>query len=428
MPKEDRIMKNKLLAVLLITALAGTIFVGCGTAPEVPEQPQNNVVTENSQADETTTPKEDVTLSDQPTQEPTSSVTPSIPTKAPEFTDTPVATVAPTDIPEITEEPVATSTHIPTATPEPTAVPEPTATIAPTATVAPTTTPKPAATPWPMPTDIPIPTPGPTPSISQIKGDTTKQVSFHVYKCGEKGEEVLELVKSLREEEPHLYDDDLIELLSDEYNYSEQDILYGVYNSGWKEWCTTVAKAQIERSAFSENHLLEYMATSFPFIEEDVVYAVENCGADWSQEAVESLERHLFGPYSSGTSYIYAVEFHKECGFTNDQIEYAFNALGDIDWNEQVHKKIKVYTENMPSGISYPQLLDRLVGSHEFDYELAKKAVESIKNEIDWNAQAVKSAKYFAPYRSDRDDLLHALVYNKFTMEQAEYAANKIGW
>lgn len=419
-------MKQKLLAVLLIMSLTGMLFAGCQTAPEASGQPQDNVVTENNQSDETTTPTENVTPSEQPTKEPTSAVAPIEPTKVPEPTDAPVTTVEPTDIPEITEEPVATSTPIPTA--EPTATPEPTATIAPTATVAPTATPRPTATRWPMPTDIPIPTPGPTPSISQIEGKAKKTISFKTYKCGEKGEEVLALVKSLREERPNSYPNDLIKSLSDEYDYSEQDILYGVYNSGWKEWCTEIAQAQIDDGEFSEHRLLEYMASSFPYIEEDTVYAVENCVADWNKEAVESLELLLYGKYRSGTSYIYAVEFMKQCYYTDEQIEYALNAMGEIDWEEQVHIKIKVYTEKMGSGISYLQLLDRLVDSHDFDYELAKNAVESIKDEIDWNAQAVLAAKYFAPYRSSREDLIHALVFNKFTEEQAEYAAKAIGW
>ena len=222
-------MKQKLLAVLLIAALTGMMFAGCQTAPEVPEQPQNNVVTENNQSDETTTPTEKVAPSEQPTKEPTSAVAPTIPTETPEFTDAPLATVAPTDIPEITEEPVATSTPVPTSEP--------------TATVAPTATPKPTVTPWPIATPCPTPTPGPTPSVSQIEVPKSEQISFPVYKCGEKGEEVLALVKSLREED-YYHSSDLIELLSAEYNYSEQDILYGVYNSGWKEWCTKRATAE----------------------------------------------------------------------------------------------------------------------------------------------------------------------------------------
>lgn len=421
-------MKQKLLAVLLIASLTGMMFAGCQTTPEVPDQPQDNVITENNQSDETTTPTEKVAPSEQPTKEPTSAVAPVEPTKVPEPTDAPVTTVTPTDIPEVTEETVATATLVPTATPEPTKAPEPTATIAPTATVAPTATQKPTAISWPIATPWPTPTPGPTPSVSQIEVPKNEQISFPVYKCGEKGEEVLALVKSLREEAPNSYPNGLIELLSAEYNYSEQDILYGVYNSGWKEWCTEIATARIEQRPLSEYELLKEIATTFPYIEEDVVYAVEHCGADWNQEATESLDRLLYASFSKGTSYIYSVVYHKEMGYTNEQIEYALNAMGEIDWEEQARKKIKMYTGENGYGISYPALLDRLVYSHNFDYQMSVRIWESIKDEIDWNAEAVKAAKYFAPYRSDRDDLLQALVYNKFTLEQAEYAAKAIGW
>lgn len=421
-------MKHKLPVTLLIMALTGMMLAGCGTAPEVPEHPQDSVVTESSQAGETTTPKEDVTPSEQPTQEPTSAVTPIDPTEVPEFTDAPVTTLTPTDIPEITEEPVTSATPVSTTTPEPTVVPEPTATIAPTVTVAPTATPKPTKNPWPTPTNIPIPTPGPTPSIRQIDGVKKKPIPFRTYKCGEKGEEVLALVKTLREEDADISPYRLVDLLSEEYEYSEQDILYGVYNSDWKEWCTEFAELQVDDGEFSKHRLLEYLGTYYEFIEEDLVYAVEHCDADWNEEAVESLELLLYGKYRSGTSYIYAVEFMKQGYYTDEQIEYAFDAIGEVDWEEQVQIKIKVYTEDSMSGVSYLSLIDRLVDSHDFDYEMSVKAVENIKDQVDWNAQAVKAAKYFAPYRSSREDLLHALTLNKFTAEQAEYAANKIGW
>lgn len=420
-------MKQKLLAVLLIAALTGMMFAGCQTAPEVPEQPQNNVVTENNQSDETTTPTEKVAPSEQPTQEPTSAVAPTIPTETPEFTDAPLATVAPTDISEITEEPVATSTPIPTATPEPTAVPEPTATIAPTATVAPTATPKPTATPRPTPTAIPIPTPAPTPSISQIDGPKPPQISFNVYECGEKGEEVLELVTSLREENQYLTATKIIELLSTEYNYSTEDVLYGVYNSGWSSTCITYAKANIKNGSYSKTGLIKELASFLPYIEEDLIYAVENCEADWNQEAVESLEQSLYGTYSTGSSYRECVMSLKNKYYTEEQIAYALSAV-EVDWHEQALKKISVYTETRKSGVSYLELIQRLTESHSFEYEIAKEAADSIKDSIDWNEQATKSAKAFAPYCASRAELLQTLENNGFTTDQAEYALKAIGW
>jgi hypothetical protein len=298
----------------------------------------------------------------------------------------------------------------------------------PTVTPLPTSTPKPTEKPWPQPTQFPIPTPGPTPSIRQIGKTEQPKLSYPTYECGEKGEEVLELVKTLQEEHPFWIEMDVIEELESKYDYSEQDILYGVYNNDWKEDCLSRAKWRIEDGAVSRARLLEFMTFDFHNTEEDLVYAVDNCGADWNQEAVETLEQLLYGPHSSGTSYTYAVQYMKEVYFTDEQIEYAFHALGEIDWEEQMRKKSKMYLEDAACGASPFYLLCRLVDSHDFDYNMAVDYVDSLRDEIDWDAQAYRMVKYFSPHQKTREEVLWALAVNGFTKEQAEKAADRYGW
>lgn len=387
-------MKKKLLTVLLIAASTGMMFAGCGTAPEVPEQPQDNVVTE------------------------TSTMTPTVPTEAPELTDAPTATVAPTDIPGNTEEPVAISTPETTVTAEPTTTPMPTATIAPTASVAPTATPRPTTTPWPAPT------PGPTPSISQIEGPKKEHLSFPVYKCGEKGEEVLELVKSLREKNPTYSDEPLISFLTENYDYNQNDILYGVYNSGWKDKCIEIVIAKTTNRTFSEYAILKEIVNQTPYIEEDVIYAMKNSSVDWNEVSAAFLKKQL--SFKRGLSYIHCIEVMKIEMFTDEQIKYAIETVNP-DWYNEAVLKCNYYISGS-SGISYSSLQDRLINSHQFDYDIAMKAVESIKDPTDWNNEAYKAAKYFGPYRSSKEDLIQVLNNVGFTDEQIEYAINKYGW
>ena len=423
-------MRKILFPLFLTVAMVGALLAGCGIKQEAADQTIGSAVAENTVTPEMT-----------PTEEPavTATSTP-VPTEGAVETPTEVPTAEPTVTQAV--EPTATPTVVPTSTPEPTVTPEPTETPVPTAT--PTVTPVPTSTPTPTPTSTPTPTvtplptatptptatplptatstPMPTPLVSQIKATYTEKLQFNEYTCGEKGEEVLELVKSLREENPNLSRSRLVELLSTEYEYSEQDVMYGVYNSGWKEFCLEIVKNRVENGTQSKMGLLKYLGKNYPFIEEDLVYAVENCEADWNEQAVKSLENSLYGPKSSGKSYKDCVEAMKNACFTDEEIEYALEMLKP-DWQEQAVKKAKTYTEKAQGGgISYLGLIDRLVESHSFDEAMATRAAESIKNDVNWNEQAVKSMKWFMKGGHSRERLIEILQDKKFTDEQIEYA------
>ena len=189
-----------------------------------------------------------------------------------------------------------------------------------------------------------------------------------------------------------------------------------------KEFCLEIAKNRVENGTQSKMGLLRYLGKNYPFVEEDLVYAVENCEADWNEQAVKQLENTLYGPYSSGQSYKGCVEAMKNAGFTDEEIEYALEMLKP-DWQEQAAKKAKTYTEKpQGGGISYLGLIERLVESHSFDEEMAVRAAESIKNDVNWNEQAVKSMKWFMKGGHSRKRLAEMLRDNYFTDEQIEYA------
>jgi len=313
--------------------------------------------------------------------------------------------------------------------PEITLTPEPTVTIAPKTTPE-TTTPAPTATLDPIATIVPtataIPKPTVTPAVHEIILAEDLQISFHVYTCGKNGEEVFELVRTIREERPGLPAFEIYNLLSDENKYSEQDILYGIYTHDWKEYCLDLAKSYIETGFYSENGLIRHLNKYYPFVEEDITYAVKNCGADWDQEAPEYLEYFLFYEPALGQSYKLCVEEMKWALFTNEQIEYALGVINP-DWHEQAVKKATSMIEFSTNGYSYSALVDQLVELY-FDYDIAQEAVDSIKKDIDWNAEAVKSANTFAKLCDSKQEFFEILEGRGFTYDQIEYAAKEFGW
>jgi len=219
-------MRKRLLAVLLILSLTGTLFAGCGTHSEQSITKEDSVTEPAPDSSELSDPAEEPTIAVEPnesedtteeeisdiTEQPASAETSEsietiVPTETPEPTDTITPTENPTpteaitpsenpesvEIPTPTETPTSTkdpdptvapkptATPVPTATPKPTATPVPTATPKPTATPAPTATPKPTATPvptaTPKPTATPVPTATPRPTATPAPTATPKPTS-----------------------------------------------------------------------------------------------------------------------------------------------------------------------------------------------------------------------------------------------------------
>lgn len=448
----------------------------------VSENANEEVANVDENADLTVSPEPEVELmptiepTDIPvvTSAPVATSTP-LPTETPVPTVEPTSTLIPTVAPTATPEPTATSTPTPTNTP----TPLPTNTPTPTATPVPTATP----IPTPVYTykelnktmyakssvnvrDLPcadgnkvgslsanekvtvigqcnetswykisynngtayvsnnylidnLPTPTPTPAVSEVSSSNTSAITYNVYPCGEKGEEVLELVKTLREKNPTHSPESLIELLTADYNYSQDDILYGVYHSDWKERCIKLVKSKTNNRVMSEHTILKEMA-ELPYIEEDITYAIKNSDVDWNEISVQYLEKILD---RTGISYVHSIEVMKIALFTDEQIEYAIETANP-DWTEQALKKCNYYISGT-EGISYLGLQDKLINSHKFDYNAAIKALESVKDTTDWYNEAYEAAKYFGPESTSKKDLIDGLKYNKFTDEQIEYAINK---
>ncbi len=179
-------MKKRLLAVLLILSLTGTIFAGCGTHSEQTNTNEESVTEPTPDSSEISDPTEEPTITVEPTvsedttfKETPDSTEPSGPTEAitPTEIPEPTETVTPTELPEPTEAPTPTETPTSTKTPDPTAVPKPTSTPVPTSTPKPTSTPVPTSTLKPTSTPAPTATPKPTSTPKPTKAP----IHYHEY-------------------------------------------------------------------------------------------------------------------------------------------------------------------------------------------------------------------------------------------------------
>ena len=442
-------MKRKYIRFIWVVVAAA--LVGCA-------QPQ--------EADEVLTSTPALTATPEPTA-----------TSAPAPTATPEPTATSTPAPTATPEPTATSTPAPTATPEPTATstPAPTATPEPTATStpAPTATPKPTATSTPVPTATPMPTAKPTPSVSEIEVVVPTQAPGHVYTCSERGEEALEAVKALRENYSGI-PNAIAKKMREEYDFSEEDVLYAVYNSGWTEKTVEWSKSALENKPYSRVGLINYFHPRWPFIEADVLYGVDNCGADWNEQAIRYVQNELDDP--DGCGYLSLVKSMKKEGFTDENIEYALANM-TIDWVAQAEKAIarrlesNCYSEywllynmiargeyaeadlvaaisnmeidwaveaeeiavNLLNKSSYSRqaLIKQMVEGERFAEDIAVAAVD--KTNADWVAEAMEEIDHhLAKYTSTRLQCLERLQSSYyFTKEEAEAAiANRtdIDW
>ena len=123
-------------------------------------------------------------------------------------------------------------------------------------------------------------------------------------------------------------------------------------------------------------------------------------------------------------------------GYTVEQATAAVDALeeyGLVDWNDQAVKSAESYLDF--SAFSKQGLIDQLSSEYgsQFTEEQATYAVQYLEdnNLVDWNEQAVKSAESYLNYttfsRKELIDQLTSEYGEKFTEEQAEYAADQVG-
>lgn len=309
-------MKKKLPTLFLVLSLIVTLFAGCDTDQGGLAPSTDSELTEDGQP---------------------ASESGIVPSEEPDITEEPAATTAPTNLPNVTEAP------LPTEAPEPTATPKPTA----------------------------------TPAVSEITVNAKKVADFNTYSCSERGEEAKAIVLQLREQQPRLRGTKpMMNELKTNYDFSEEDILWAVYTSGWPEEALHYANSIIKNHDFSRLLLLDSLNDDFSYIESDVRYALDNCTANWKQEAIDRTKWLLDQEF--GMSYVRLVESLKLRLFTDEDIEYALANL-TIDWVAEAEEASHDILNT--GGLSRQEVIRNLV-LRKFSTEQALSAVERL--DVDW--------------------------------------------
>lgn len=195
------------------------------------------------------------------------------------------------------------------------------------------------------------------------------------------------------------------------------------------------AKGYLSYSAFSYDGLIKQLEFE-KYSNEDAVYAADNCGADWNEQAAKAAKAYLEYSAFSRDSLIGQLEFE---GFTNEQAVYGADAAYGSDTGENnssneasgetlsQQNALKAAQSYLSySAFSYDGLIEQL----EFEKYSNEDAVYAANNcGADWNEQAVKAAKSYLDYSSfSRDGLIEQLQFEGFTYEQAVYGAEENGY
>jgi len=118
----------------------------------------------------------------------------------------------------------------------------------------------------------------------------------------------------------------LIDILADWDGYSVEDATFGADNSGanWGEQASETVKEFLAIGGYSRKEILDQLEL-YLFTQEQSVNAVDNCGADWNAEAVKAAEGYR-GFFTTKKEYI--DQLVDQNGFTREQAEHGVSIAG----------------------------------------------------------------------------------------------------
>lgn len=197
------------------------------------------------------------------------------------------------------------------------------------------------------------------------------------------------------------------------------------------------AESYLSRGGISYSLIFKEMTEEDGFTEEQAAFALEHANVDWEAEALLAAQREIDGDngrskaslFSWLTSTMDMGVFIGIGGFTDDEAFYAVNNV-DVDWNEEAVEKVDASLKTF-SPISRAMLYFMLSPSFtsqgftrpQLDYAFAQLP------ENTWKEQAVREARVYTLNNDpSRAELINFLVNGeKYTRDEAEYAADKVG-
>ncbi len=176
----------------------------------------------------------------------------------------------------------------------------------------------------------------------------------------------------------------------------------------------------IENYHYSKQKLVETLKPGTgiygDFTQEDIDFAIENCTVDWYEQAMLAAESWFksSNPCSYESMVTILVEYKL---FTQEQAEIGAQK---IDWNDQALKYAKNYVDM--HSVSYKGLLSALERD-KFTPEQATFAADNCG--ADWKHEALEiSPDLIKRGASTYDKLIDLLTDSGFTDEEAKYAAD----
>lgn len=182
------------------------------------------------------------------------------------------------------------------------------------------------------------------------------------------------------------------------------------------------AKAVLKTAPASKALLAQALSAQEPdATPEQVTAALEQLHVDWNDEAIKAAKVTMRGGTGTTKGLLARALVSKE-RFTRRQAKYAVDHI-PVDWNAQAVKGFQ-HVLDAGHGWSRPRIVAHLVAVDHYTTDLADYAADHA--DVDWGHQAVKAAR--ASSASNRKGIERALTRDGFTLEQAQFAADTLGY
>lgn len=182
------------------------------------------------------------------------------------------------------------------------------------------------------------------------------------------------------------------------------------------------AKAVLKTAPTSKALLAQALSAQEPdATRKQVTAALDQLNVDWNTEAVKAAKVTMRGDTGT-TKWLLASALVAEEHFTRRQATYAVDHIA-VDWHAQAVKGFQ-HVLDAGHGWSRSRIVAHVIAVDHYTTDLANYAADHAN--VDWNHQAVKAAK--ASSAGTRKGIERALARGGFTLEQADFAADALGY
>lgn len=199
-------------------------------------------------------------------------------------------------------------------------------------------------------------------------------------------------------------------------------------NSDWVTRATYRVQWYVDIRGTSYNAVFNELTGSYEqFTASEAKAALERANIDWNAEAVEAAQERIDRDSGKSAFEVFTnlTSNYNFGGFTDAQAQFGIDNA-TVDWNLQAAKMRDRYL-GQSTAFSKARMA-RQLPLHGFKKTEIDYALENAPQNT-WRDQAVRFAqKYTLSHEPSRTELINELVRREdFTLEEAEYAADKVG-